>query len=461
MKRRRVIQLVFTCSVVLGVWSVLSVVLMSKDDAVLQERGPLNVEVVAQHGVTADDKWTSKWLPNENILKPNSAEMAQMFGGSENEVMQEYVTKTFGAVQLKCHPDKEGITTKRHETLLKALKDYSWQHGRDNGGRVLVWMCTTVDWCGGLADRLKGITYSLLLALFTKRQLLLTWNTAEQKLLGHNALNWSTKARNVQEYGLPLSVFSITQGYGIDREPSLAKKVIEYINGPHKVVYFSTNLEPSALMNRNKSFGIQWISRGLQAIGLANYTVRELDGLVGLVFRYLFVLDLGLVAKLRAVKQHLGLDGVRYVGVHIRTGFVGMVHQEDSNHPKLLHLRGEWEAVLDCAVAMAARHLGNGGLLFLASDSVLVKQMASVKYGSRVRTQNITLQHLDRLLKKPPDKSREELERSVVEGMWTDLLLLAESYLLVTTDSGFGALAGLLCGLTNSKTLNGLACKLA
>ena len=457
MKRRRVLQSVFTCSVVLGVWSVLSVVFLGKDDAVFQERGPLNVELNAQHGVTVAAG--VNWRPDENILKPTSAETVIGDGGKD-EFMNEYVAKIFGAAQLKCYSDREGITTKRHDTLLKALQDYSLQHGRENGSRVLVWMCTTMDWCGGLADRVKGITYSLLLALFTRRQLLLTWNTAEQQLLGQNALNWSTKARNVQEYGLPLSMYSITQGYGIDKEPSLAKKVIEYINGPHKVVYFSTNLEPSALINRNKSFGIQWISRGLQAIGLANYTAGELDGLVGLAFRFLFVLDQGLVAKLRAVKQYLGLEGVRYIGVHIRTGFVGMVHQEDSDHPKLLRLRGQWEAVLDCAVTMAARHLSSDGLLFLASDSVLVKHMALVRYGSRVRTQNVTLQHLDKLPKKPAvDKSREELERTVVEGMWTDLLLLAESYILVTTDSGFGTLAGLLCELPHNRILHGLACK--
>lgn len=454
-KRRIIVQVVFTCSVVYGIWLVLPAVLVSNDDAISREHGTYNR--VAE-GAIIDHTFTPQ--PHQNTLKVTLSGTLQTFDdGSQKGFTQEYIAKTFGALQLKCHPDSNGDATKRrHEMLMKNLRDYSLQHKRQNNGRVLVWMCTTVDWCGGIADRLKGITYSLLLALFTRRQLLLTWNTAEQKLLHHNALKWSTKEREVQEYGMPLSLFSITQGYGIDKEPSLAKKIIEYMNGPHKVIYFSTNLEPSSLINSNKSFGIQWISHGLQVVGLANYTSRELDELVGLVFRYLFVFDQRLVTKLRSVKAHLGLEGVLYVGIHIRTGFVGTAHQEDSDHPKLLHLKSQWETVLDCAIAVAARNLGDDGLLFLASDSVLVKEMASLKYGSRVRTQNITLQHIDKLPKKPTDNGGDELELSAIEGMWTDLLLLAESYLLVATDSGFSSLAGHLCGLPRNRTIHGFAC---
>ena len=443
--------------IVLAIWSVLSVVLLNN---ILWERDASSVGQRTQQGSTAAIWGTSQW--RQNTLRPTSAEIAiaQTFlNGGVEDGMQGYLSKTFAAHQLNCYAGSDGIMPIRLEKLLKALKDYSWQHTQDKDSRVLVWMCTTVDWCGGLADRLKGITYSLLLSLFTRRKLLLTWNTAEQKLLGHNALNWSTKARNLQEYGLPLSLYSITQGYGIDKEPSLAKKIMEYINGPHKVIYFSTNLEPSALINKNKSFGMQWISRGLQSVGLADYTGKELDTLVGLVFRYLFVLDKQLITKLRAVKQYLDMERIQYVGVHVRTGFAGTIHEERSDHPKLLRLRHQWEAVLDCAVTMADRHLGNDSLIFLASDSLLVKQMASLKYARRMKSQDILLGHLDSLSKNPiGDTGGEEVESSIVEGMWTDLLLLAESSLLVITDSGFGALAGLLCGLPPNRTVHGLTC---
>ena len=433
---------------------------MSRDDAFLGQGDPSNADpgIISVPTPAVGVRWTSQLHRNESVVQVTPAEVVQTFGGGGEDLdMQEYVAKTFGALQLKCYPGSDGITTQRHVRLLKALKDYSRQHKRSDEGRALVWMCTTVDWCGGLADRMKGITYSLLLALFSRRRLLLTWNTAEQKFLSYNAVNWSTKSHNVQEYGMPLSLYSITQGYGIDKEPSLAKKIIEYIGGPHKVVYFSTNLEPSSLVDINKSFGLQWIYRGLQAVGLSNYTGKELDELVGLVFRYLFALDQQLIKELRAAKRLLGIEGVKYIGVHVRTGFVGTRDEETSGHPKLLHHSSQWQAVLDCAVAMADSHLGNGSNIFLASDSLLVKRMALLQFGSRVKFQDTLLGHLDSLSKKPLDDKGEESER-IVQGMWVDLLMLAESYVLVTTDSGFGALAGFICHLPRHRTVHGLSC---
>ena len=54
--------------------------------------------------------------------------------------------------------------------------------------------------CGGLADRLRGIAFSLLLAVFSRRRLLLHWGmpNGEHVFLKPNLINWVTDASSAK-----------------------------------------------------------------------------------------------------------------------------------------------------------------------------------------------------------------------------------------------------------------------
>lgn len=389
---------------------------------------------------------------------------------------------------LACHPGHKGLFLNKYDKFLQTLADYSvfhkWGVAGDNQ-RVLVWRCDMSNYCGGLADRLKGIAYSLLLAMFSKRILLLSWGSGEQVYLRPNSINWDTdpdlwdpvlqylyyqddgdEDANDTNYSayydsdmVSLHMFSVLGGIGVDLNPEDLNETLAIINSlqPNKVV-LTTNLEPSALLNKTKCAHQQWIADGLQQTGLASLSPEDLDNIVGIIFRYLFQITSQLLVEVGIARETLGLERQNYTGVHIRTGFAGLSQQESVKHPKLIRNPTDWEMILKCAVTTANDWLGPSSLLFLATDSPLVKHLAVTKYGGRFRSLDNALLHIDRMEKYPHDLLRNETEGTL--SMWVDLILLAEAFALVRTDSGFALAAGQLCSLPQHRTVNGLHCKL-
>ena len=256
-----------------------------------------------------------------------------------------------------------------------------------------------------------------------------------------------------------LHMFSVLGGIGIDLSLEDLNETLDVINSlqPNKVV-LTTNLEPSALLNKTKCVHQQWITDGLQQTGLASLSPEDLDNTVGIIFRYLFQITDQLLVEVGIARETLGLERQNYTGVHIRTGFAGLSQQESVKHPKLIRNPTDWEVILKCAVTTANQWLGPSSLLFLATDSPLVKHLAVTKYGGRFRSLDNTLLHIDRMEKYPHDLLQNETEGTL--SMWVDLILLAEAFALVRTDSGFALAAGQLCSLPQNRTVNGLYCKL-
>ena len=311
-----------------------------------------------------------------------------------------------------------------------------------------MWVC--IHHCGGLGDRIKGITSSLLLAMFSRRRLLLTWESYDYTFLRPNKLNLTSHF-----HGQPLRLTSVLRTHGINKSPAAAFEMLKSIGEEQQDIFLSTNMEPHKLLTERWSSGMKWIFNGLQEGGLGDFTPEDLDELQGLVFKYLFTLDCGLLDDVQHARRALGLERIHYAGVHVRTGFAGTKLQEKNWHPKLIRHQDNWEKILEFAVWTANTLLGNDSLIFLACDSNLVKDLARKRFGHRIRTLNNLLMHVDQL----PEGGKTKDERAAVLSMWIDLILLAESSALVHTDSGFGILAGQLCSLTNNRTLHhGLPC---
>lgn len=218
-------------------------------------------------------------------------------------------------------------------------------------------------------------------------------------------------------------------------------------------VIITTNMEPSSLLDAQRSGDQEWIKSGLMWTGLAHLTPAELDNVVGLVFRYLFRIDDKVLEEVQVALGVLGLQESPYTALHLRTGFAGMAHQELNRHPKLMHDISEWHSGLQCALRAADRVTGDtgSGLVFLATDSNLVKDLAVSKYGHRVRTLKNSLIHVDKLAKQHHVATTNETEGVVV--VWVELLLLARAEVLVRGGSGYSWTAGLLCGLNNNRTV--------
>ena len=97
---------------------------------------------------------------------------------------------------LSCYPGNEGIFPNKYGKLLNVFFAYAQLHHamstNSSHARTLVWQCRVHTVCGGLADRLKGMTLAILLAMFSQRKLVLDFEEcAERAYITTNMINWA------------------------------------------------------------------------------------------------------------------------------------------------------------------------------------------------------------------------------------------------------------------------------
>ena len=119
----------------------------------------------------------------------------------KNQHLLESVSASFQeslvtALPLDCHPGPEGVFKKMHAKFLQTLIGYATNHSHMKtmpSSRTLIWRC---GWsCGGIGDRIKGITYSLLLSIFSHRRLIIFLDGVnEGKYLYPNMIDWRDEA---------------------------------------------------------------------------------------------------------------------------------------------------------------------------------------------------------------------------------------------------------------------------
>ena len=192
-----------------------------------------------------------------------------------------------------------------------------------------------------------------------------------------------------------------------------------------------------------------WLSGSFDISGLSNLTDHDLNDIIGLVSRYLFKLDKKVLEEVSKAKIALKLTNQVYAGLYLRTRFAGnFFHSE--KHPKLVKDRKIWKKSLQCAVSSADKYIGNDSLIFLATDSNMVKEMAIKRYGARFRTLNNYVIHIDHINNKQKLRMREKEE---VLCSLVDLIILAESFVQVRENSGYSWIASLLYSPLSNKHL--------
>ena len=354
---------------------------------------------------------------------------------------------------ITCFPGIEGLFPPKYTKFLLALAEYATIHSKTNNVCKLIWKCGLGDLCGGLVDRLRGIAFTLLLAVLSRRKLLLYWGmpNGEQIYLKPNAINWIPESSDVVD----LAVYSAMDSAGTELDTAVNAIGQDNLTK----VTLKTNLELEFINKQtNKP---QWLINGLKRTGLDTLSNKEINQLFGIAFRYLFVFRDDVIPKVNDAKHSMGLDVQKYVAVHVRTGFVGsnLEKSESANHRKCIRKKEQWEQMLNCAVHVANSTTGRNSSIFLATDSKLVKDLAAKKYGSRFKTLDVVLTHVD-LIDKEHGPSTAEHEGLM--SAWVDFFLLAQSYAQVRTGSdwvwgsGFTLGSSHLCGLPSNWRFNGL-----
>lgn len=412
--------------------------------------------------------------PDRNVLESSSNNAVHIEDKHFlKRIPHSFQVKLLTGLQLNCHPAGEIVLLKKYERFLKTLIDYGAYHslfGKSPTPRLLVWACTAYDYCGGLGDRVKGAVYALMLAMFSRRKLILFWDgSPEGAYLDPHLINWKDEKiydalKGLNNNNIPFPAYFsnpyLFKFHAVEEFGSIINDIsqndMEYfqrvIGSSETNVIISTNLDPSSLLDDQRNGNQEWIRAGLEWTGLSHLTPNDIDDLVGVVFRYLFKIKEEVFHEVQAAGEVLGLHRFPYIALHIRSGFAGMEHYEELvRHPKLQHDISEWQSALKCAIATADRLLGNDSRVFLATDTNLVKHMAVSKYGDRIFTLANSLVHIDKLEKKPHSLRYDEKEG--IFTIWVELILLAEARILIRGLSGYSWLAGLLCGLNINRTI--------
>ncbi len=127
------------------------------------------------------------------------------------------------------------------------------------------------------------------------------------------------------------------------------------------------------------------------------------------------------------------INNTPFLGIHLRTGFVG---SKRFNNDYQVKDTSSWMKALDYAVHRADKQIGNESLIFLATDSDIAKEMAIAKYGLRFRNLDMEVTHID--------KTSDE---NGIVYMLVDLLILAQSYVHIRRISGFSFVSESICNI--------------
>ena len=343
----------------------------------------------------------------------------------------------------------------------RALADYKDFHKQqlhllttgNHSVRTLTYHCPDSEFCGGMGDQMYTAQLELLLAMISKRVFCIHWNKASartMKFLRPHEIDWeffNTELGMHENITKELTAEGYREGKGnlmIDLLESSTTHITlrSEVYKPFQRGYHFLTRDPT-------------IAARLDKLGLGGLfgEVSEselLPFLCGQLLRFLFTLSTEVITAVNGVQESLGIMNQRYVGVHIRTGFVGSNQEEfmrNRDKTKYLKDEGAWLETLNCSVQLATQYISSNASVYFATDSTTVKTLARDKFPSRIKTGDLTLQHSQ--LQVPAYKTTVDAFMSA----WLDFLLLARSHVLVRYKSGFSTVAGQFCSIAKQYCL--------
>lgn len=345
------------------------------------------------------------------------------------------------------------------KSLSESLEVYRYFHHRQrqvlrknisHGVHTLTWSCLTE--CSGLGDQLQQIALALILSILSHRVFLIHWETqywAPQQL-HPNQIDWTPP--------LHLPQYDVHPSAGKNVSPSLLTKRI-FSSTPHLLL--SNEIGVPFYRSFVKLKSVEGMEVRFQRLGLVTILKSEscrhrLPFLLGTFIRFLFNISRDVLVKFEQAQESIGLREHEYVAVHIRTGFLGSLHEQETgrfNRNKILRSEECWSEVLNCSLELAEKVYGEQSVILLVTDSLLVRYWARTIYGSKVVTPDHMLHHSGNL-----DHLEDSEGASKYDGVWIDALLMARAGFLVRGVSGYSMIAGAFCSLPLGRQCT-LTCK--
>ena len=374
---------------------------------------------------------------------------------------------------------------KFHHDQVHALRGMRNSGVRTVTPRTLIWVCDygnsgKKEGCGGLGDQLPRITLFLLMAMVSDRVFTVKWDETFMKSARYllpNAIEWSFFDETLgmcSDRGntnftdrcshVTFSKTSLTWDSWSQDDWAVFGRVL-FSSEPHVTVVGRVNVG-SMMIGDNKFVQPNTLMRNrLEDIGITKILALDRENKVDftydkvwftysriwytapwfymsrLIFRYLFRLSPEIATQAKVTQRILGQ---KYLAVHLRTGFQGNFYQGrdkmstwNYKNWKMFPEKRSWKYIVDHAVTLANKRLGENSSIFLATDSGVAKDWIMETYGERIKVADVTIVHSGKL------STQADCRGS--QGLWIDFYLLGHASYLVHGSSSYALSASMLC----------------
>ena len=305
--------------------------------------------------------------------------------------------------------------------------------------RTLVWTCEGV--CSGMGARIRAMEQVFLLSVITNRVFGIYLDDLNRRMmdlyLEPNQIDWFSAFQSATS----------KSDEHITIKGSSCNSSLLFLLFSNKM-YVTISSQVGNLLHDCS----HELKKHMQEVALKSAEDKAV--LNGIMHNFLFKFSASLMTKATEALNSLGLSNQHYLAIHLRTGFEGLSIQETpGNTPKkILQEKKQWAISIKCALSVADNYIKRGSPIFLATDSYNAKNWILDQYGKRIRTvHNITIVHPDKR------KSWTSADNEFL-GLWIDMVLLARSFMMVRTASGFSTFSSELCFMTPNRIYRLPAC---
>ena len=269
------------------------------------------------------------------------------------------------------------------ETFFKSIENYSTFHAQSlktlrespesaeaEELKFIVWKCANAeeDACAGLADRLQGIMSTFMIAMATRRIMMIHWTEAHD-VFDDVAFNWTYDPNILTNRSIG-GVGGCEMGYVCCDDPSRQCMNPDPSELKADVIIVASGKNMAGNFFQNPSY--QWWGQTLSNLGLS----RQYS--FGCSMRHIFNPDSAIIAKYYHLAHQLLNPAVMSFAIHVRMGDKELfgLSRADHNRKYLHEVLHHFEVVkqLGCDTLNATQHV----LVLFVSDSVWLRHEGSV-----------------------------------------------------------------------------------
>ena len=330
--------------------------------------------------------------------------------------------------------------------------------------RTLIWHFKEYSQSAGLADKVRGTTVALILAILSERLLFIQWSSQpfrtsrQRNIFKPNQINWDIDEEILTLIGKNATIdnpdltATLHGKYNASKNPNIMQNIFSCEDRYHHL-FFETTIPIQGILSilrahndlkMRKCFRHPELTHKTDVMNWT-LTTEAFHLISGQFSRYLFKFSEKALTRASHELINIGMRiDQNYSVVHIRTGFYGLYNEKDTfTRWSKFNLTSEetWRGLVNRTIAKSAKSIGPSAPVLVLTDSDLVKEWVRREYKGSVKVTEGTVGHIGHGKELKMTNKVEEIEYQT----GAELSIMAHSHLLTTSVGGFSQLASSMC----------------